>query len=196
MPFNVPLSARASFGIMHLNEVFNNDAISYDSNRADVNEWFLGAYPAEELPESEQTICMADVPFVFPRKDDGASNNFYLANQVVSFPPMKLVKLFFLCAGDFGDYSEEIEIHFLNGSKQIRILGFPDGFNSSPTLGASYGLRCSHSHHKGSDLNFPRSIWLQEVQVNSNIAVCGLAFGDNPFAHIFSITIQDQDLTN
>ena len=61
----VPTKILSKFAMLVLDEAYNDDAISYDSNRADGDDWVFGSlFPAEELPESNSIVMIQGTPFI------------------------------------------------------------------------------------------------------------------------------------
>ena len=187
----MPMKVVNEFGLLVIESIYNDDAISFDTNRSDGDEWVLGIpYPAEELPPSGQAIWVHDTPFLFPNKEDKANNNFHLNNQAIGFNPVSTKQLSFLCSGDNGDYVEQIVLMHNDGDEEYAEVGFCDSVSALPSLGASIAWRCSHSHYNGKDLSVSRTLWLQQVQVDPKTPICGISFDYNPFAHIFCMTVE------
>jgi len=189
--FEVPTQLERDFSLLVLDSVLNEDAISYDLNRSDGDEWVLGIpYPAEELPPSKSVVWVNDIPFLFPNKEDQCLNNFFLSSQELTFAPLQANKLFLLCSGDNGDYIEQASAIDVCGTPHDFEIGFPDSLNILPSFGASVGWRCTHSHYQNNDLTLRRTLWMQAITIDTEMPICSLRFNENPFAHIFCITLQ------
>jgi len=138
------------FFLVDLREYFNNDGISYDNLKCDGNFDSLGAtYPAEELPESNSIIKIKQIPFFFPSKDDGFTNNMVLNGQTICVESGKYKTMYILGAveGSGGEvYEEDVTISFENGAYETVNLCL-----SNWMLPAEYeemlAFYCSHLHH-------------------------------------------------
>lgn len=191
-PFRVPTRNLSGFRLLVLDQLFDNDAISYDGNRGDGDEWIkVGVpYPAEELPESNSVTWVSGRPFLFPQKEDGAFNNLVLSGQSVALDPVECTTLSLLCAGEGEDYVEDVQVLFTSGQELTVQVGFSDSENRYTNLGSLVAFQCSHSHISRADVWRPRTMWLQNVTIDEPSSLQLLKFSVNPFAHIFAVTLQ------
>ena len=198
MRHNLVPSPTTGYSLLHLEGLFNNDAISYDSNRGDADPWLYGvAYPAEELPRSRAETQINQIPFFFPAKEDGHLNNFTFAQQTIDFDALHVKRIYFLCSGDYGNYIDDIGVQDETNCLQYMKLGISSWLVNEGVLGAQVGIRTTHVHDfihgQYIDFWYPRTMWVQSISPNPQKRVTGLSFPDNPFAHIFAITIQTID---
>lgn len=189
---NISLRQHGRYSLLELSEAFNHDGISWDDNRLDGDEWVAGtAYPAEELPLSNQVTSLGGIPFVFPDKADSKNNNIACDSQRLCLAtPVQTDMLAFLCSGDAGNYSETFSI-FSHEHSPLKIrVGFSDWLNITPTLNSFDAIRTSHVHRGNADYFTPRSLWLQKICFSDVIHLKAIDLSDNPFAHIFGITVR------
>jgi hypothetical protein len=110
---------------IELNRLFNNDGISWNGNKKDGDFDGLGnTFSAEKLPSGNE-IFSADegIGFIFPDKEDGASNNIKCSGQIVDVKEDNYNEIFFLVAAHGGDACGEVVLNYSDGSNQARHLG-------------------------------------------------------------------------
>ena len=190
--FTTHVSIEQGFVLAHLDEAYNHDGISYDSNRLDGDEWTFGtAYPAEELPPTGARVEIKGVPFIFPPKEDGFNNNIALEDQRLKFiPEVPQAKvLYILASSDNGDFREMVVLEIPTQRTEFSLpVGFSDWMSIFPTMGAAKGLETSHVHRDGEDFETKRSLWVSKVGMPVIGDVSALRFGYNPSCHVFGVT--------
>jgi hypothetical protein len=192
--FHIPVEQRStgSYSCIDLTEAYNSDVISWNENRADGDIWVNGvAYPAEELPESNSTVYVNNVPFIFPDKRDGKLNCMTLESQTLSFPSKRTSALYMLCAGDNGDFDVELALLLSDNSYSTLTTSFPSWMNIPYTSQHTPGLICSHGHLADADHPMQRTIWFEHSGTAAPVEVTGIRFPANPFAKLIAITLGD-----
>ena len=183
-----------NYTVLDIGSLFNDDAISFDSNRGDSSQWVRETtFPAEELPESNSIVVVNGVPFMFPSKRDECLNNFTFDEQYLHVPAIRARALHFICGGDNGNYDEDIDIYLAESLPARESLSIPDVRALIPILGSRIGFRCSHSHLANDDYFSPRTMWHQRVALKMTGRTMGIGFGFNPFVHVFCATAELED---
>lgn len=183
--------------ILDLSDLLNNDAISFDSNRADGDLRCSGlTIPAEDLPESDSIYQVDDVPFRFPSKADGAMNNIVPQGQSIVLPSLCYRALWTLGLSDGLKMVEEM-IYSGGGNA---VLGQTFEVSSWSCAGRvtereTVAIKLSGYHTPTRHVSTARvgtyyGIWAQEIPVPADCEVWQIQLPDNPALHFFAMTLE------
>ncbi len=188
-------SALQSFVTLDLCHHFNNDGISYASNRCDgsFNVWG-NTFPAEALPLSLSIVDIAGVPFLFPPKEDGLLNNMSCFNQEILVEPARYDWLYLLAASE--RRSEDlICLHYEQKRLEYARLRVSDFWpETPPRFGEVEAFRCPslhYPHHTQS--NMKPVIWRQQIGLADADKLVQMTLPDNIAIHIFALTLHKID---
>ena len=189
---------RREFEVLDLSPYFNNDGISWDTDRSDGDFDGHGmTFPAEELPESNCIVTLCGVDILFPDKGDGVKNNMVLEGQTVPVPVGRYSEIYILGASDWGSFEEEVALRYSDGRYERVLLGLTNCNIPLGRLrfGEKEAIRCTGCHFPDADLHSPRGntscgIWLQTLKADPERELEAIQFGDNPSMHIFAITLR------
>lgn len=185
----VPLIKWNEFFFMCLGALFNNKAVSSNALSTDAEMWVPGTgYPAQELPHSNEIVWLQDTPILFPAKTR-TKDNWVLERRLLTFTPERIDEIHLLCAGSGGSYFEEVAIQFEDGQLETFDVYFCDWRDQEPMEGYKARIQCSYHHYSGQDDPRPTNMWLQTVSLRAKGKISGLQFNDNPFAHVFAMTL-------
>ncbi len=175
--------------LLDLEEYFNADGISYDSNPQDGLFSLSACYPAEELPESNSVVDIDNIPIKFPSKEDGDKNNIECYNQILPVQPGLYKRLFVLGSCDNGNFEEKIELIY-DRKVEVQKLYLSDWITEKPFT-EKLAFRCEHAHSRDGDICFYRAnMWMQTVEVDCTCQLHKLNLPDNPCFHVFAITLE------
>ncbi|MCK4258494.1 MAG: hypothetical protein KAX49_05920 [Halanaerobiales bacterium] len=179
---------KENYTIINLDDYFNADGISYDSNPGN-GHFGISSFPAELLPESGTIIKIHDVPFLFPLKEDDYNNNIECNNQKITIHEGYYSVIHFLGSCDNGSFRERIEVVYEDQKEVIRV-GFSDWCSSKPLYGESIAFYCDHCHtKKGDNFNNAFAMWFQSVELDDKRIIKEIILPNNPCFHIFAITL-------
>ena len=189
---------KKNFEIIDLSPYFNNDGISYDTNRSDGDFDGHGmTFPAEELPESDAIITLYGIDFLFPDKSDGAKNNLTLEGQTIAVLMNKYSDIYILGASEWGSFEEEVTLQYADGDCEKALLGLTNCNIHFGMLrfGEKEAIKCTGSHFLHADMHSSRGntncgIWLQVLRANPRKELKAIQLGDNPSMHIFAMTLR------
>jgi len=189
---------RREFKVLDLSPYFNNDGISWDTDRSDGDFGYEHGmtFPAEELPESNSIVTLCGVDFLFPDKSDGAKNNMVLEGQTVPVPVGRYSEVYILGASDWGSFEEKVVLLYSDGGREEVTLGLTECFaHGRLRFGEKEAIVCTGYHFPDADVHSPRGntscgIWLQTLKVDPERELEAIQFGDNPSMHIFAITLR------
>jgi len=186
-------SEEKKFQIINLSSYFNEDGISYATNRADGDFGAYGyTYPAEELPESNTRFICQGVEFLFPDKSDGQNNNLTLEKQNIQVPAKNYEAINILGASEMGSFEEEIALEYSDGSLEKAPLGLSDGWAEPSKYKEKVGIRCSKIHALEGNMESVKvkpTVWLQKIVLNSSKKLTTIKLADNFCMHIFALTL-------
>lgn len=186
------------FEIIDLSSYFNNDGISYNTNRTDGDLDGHGVtYPAEELPESNSILTLHGIDLLFPDKSDGAKNNLTLEEQTIPVLVNKYSDIYILGASEWGSFEEEIILQYADGAWEKVLLGLTNRCPASGRLlfGEKEAIICTGRHtpdtyEQNSKASPKFGIWLQVLRANPRNELKAIKFGDNLCMHIFAMTLR------
>ena len=186
---------------LDMSSYLNNNGVSFDSDVTTGD--FNGegdTYPGEDLPTSNTMIYCEDVPFVFPRIEEGLENNLALENHTIHFPHGHYDKLYLLGAAENGDYEEDLEFEYQGSVKDLVKIGLTSwhGFEGAQ-FGESIGVKCTGYHsaallqnaHTDSYINRDTFIWVQNVVLKHEYVLLSMKCPYNPCIHFFAMTLSN-----
>lgn len=198
---------RGIFEIIELSKYFNNDGISFDTDRSDgdFDSWGK-TYPAEELPGSNERFISNGVMFVFPAKEDGKQNNIALSGENVKVPENTYDYLYVLGASEMGSFQDNLILEYEDHALDKGKLALSDFFCQSPLFDDKKAIECSHYHEPTGDVFWYESlfqkreriqpaIWFQAMKCDSRKRLKNIQFPDNPSMHVFCLTLAFIDKT-
>ena len=196
------VNAKGTYELLDLSGVFNNDGISYDSNRSDGSfDTWGGTYPAEELPPSHEVVNRRAIPFLFPDKSDGRCNNVALGGEVIRVPPLCYESLYILGSSEMGSFRDVLSLNYANGRREKRMFSLSEFFCRKAYFGDIAALECDHFHVPDRDIRWFEApgrararvkarLWLQRIECNGLDALETILFPDNPCMHVFCISLR------
>ncbi len=183
--------------VLDLTPYFNNDGISYESDRTDGDFTGMGnTYAAENLPPSTSIVTFYGVSFRFPDKRDGLKNNVALEGQRIEVPQSMYKCLYLLGASDGNSLEDSIRFVFANGSQEKAFLGLSSWrlyhklkYGERPAIKCT-GYNFPSQHVYTNRIAVDYGIWMQEVAITASKVLTSIEFPDNPGMHVFALTLR------
>lgn len=183
--------------VLDLTPYFNNDGISYKSDRTDGDFTGRGnTYAAEDLPPSNSNVTFYGVTFRFPDKRAGLKNNVALEGQHIEVPQGIYKCLYLLGASDGNSLEDSIRFVFANGSQEEAFLGLSSWrLYHNLKYGERAAIKCTGYHFPSQHVCTNRidvdyGIWMQEVAITTCKVLTAIDFPDNPGMHVFALTLR------
>lgn len=172
----------------------NNKGISWPTKRLWGQMDHSGiSLPGELLP-SGTTISLYDTSFFFPMTDTHSNDHIYCEGQTISVSKETFCSsIVFLGFSLYGDYSEEILLHYVDSTIDKATLGLSDWYclsipGNRLVFGEHAAFLLPYYYQQSTPLRSQRGIWIQRVPLNTNKALKAIELPDNPYMLIFSIT--------
>ncbi|MFJ7734147.1 hypothetical protein ACIQXF_20055 [Lysinibacillus sp. NPDC097231] len=176
---------------LSLNQYFNNIGTTNSSNFLR-GELSLGesSLPQENIPFGTPFI-FEGTPFLLSKNTD-LSDNIQMENQQIRLKDIpRIKKLHFLGVSNNGDLYEEI--HFLKNNKNVYsdFLKLSDFTSSDSFFDDKRALQFEYMYtRKGINTSYKPSMWYNYIKFPHPIPIDEIVFEDNPFIHIFAITLE------
>lgn len=184
---------RASFVMLDLTGVLNNNAISHAAHLdvGGLNIW-RNSYPADELPEGGSIVDVGGVPFRFP-PTDGADNNVICCGQLLDTPAGRYDWIYVLGAAERRT-EDWTYLHYVSGAVDPEWLRLSDFWPAASRFGEVEAFRCRRMH-------YPRHIqegvhpgmWRARIPVPREDELARLRLPHNIAIHIFAMTLARPD---
>jgi hypothetical protein len=173
-----------------LKPYMNNVGFTY-SDKVDVGALTMAnsSLPKEEMIFNE-TFEYKGIPFIFEEIDE--RDNLELEEQTVHFSPVLSSKLHFIGVSIYGDYYDDISCWGQHKHVYSGKLGFPDFLSEQEDANRQKAFAFSKLHGQliHNDKLKP-SIWYSSIEFNEPLMMDAIKFEDNPFIHLFALTIQE-----
>lgn len=130
-----------------------------------------------------------NIPFFISKKD--YFDNIELEGQKLTFKPLPITAIHILGVSSNGDYFEPI--HFVRNNEVVNseIFFLTDFLSSEPAFRDEPAIQCKYLHTQSGINNYYKpTIWYDCIRFDQSIEVDGLQLEDNPFIHIFAISLE------
>jgi hypothetical protein len=168
----------------------NNRGITNEENTAN-GELSLGksSLPLNEFP-LDFKIKYRGIPFQFTYTQDG--DNVELEGQsIYTYKRIKTSKVHFIGCSINGDLSDSVYFHYKGEMVDEKKLYFSDLMSSTPTFNDKKLLSFNHLHTQdGKREHYNPNLWIYTTELTQSYFVDEIKFNDNPFMHIFAITME------
>ncbi|GAB6188611.1 hypothetical protein JCM30566_03500 [Marinitoga arctica] len=179
--------------LVDLSNAFNNDGITYFSERKEGNfdnpDGVFGAkYPAEKIEKylSNSILRYNNIPFRI--LIDGL-DNIVTSGQKLEFDNIIGKKLYILGSSEHGNYQGKIIIEYENGDLQEELLSFSD-WCQNPVFGEEIVIDTIYRYSGiGIKENLNPKIYINEFKLK-NKKIKNIYLPKKPTMHIFAITIK------
>ncbi|MFP3419018.1 hypothetical protein R0K30_03690 [Bacillus sp. SIMBA_154] len=181
-----------TYQTISLDDYVNNRGITHQ-NEYDKGQLTIGgaSLPAE-LVMNLQHHLVEGIPFQFIYKDQG--DNIELEGQSIHLPLLEAEALHVIGCSSNGNLYENIS--FLREGKVVyeSRLSLTDVIEQEPAFNdrAAYAFDYIHTV-AGINHHLTSRLWLNSLSLSHKVVFDEIRFQDNPFMHIFAMTIQQSD---
>jgi len=181
--------------LLHLEELFDCDAISSAANPLDGSIGYVGlnnrgSFPAEDLPPGGAVVEVEGVPFRFPPKDDGLCNSLELQDQQIEVPRGRYRRLWVLGVSIALPFREAIRLIHADGDAEAP-FALTDWLSPRPQFGEVVAFQCSRWHFQGRLIGeYKPIIWMQRIDLDSTWLITSLQMPNNPALRVFALTME------
>ena len=187
---------------VNLTELFDNDAISEVTDRADGNfdcpdhaDDIPGStYPAENLPATGSTFSFNGIYFLFPSHDAGAMNNLACAGQRIELPPGRYKALYIVGASENGNNKEPLALSYREGPAEAE-LALTD-WCQEPKFGERVAFeadcRYTYSQQRAKVVReeIHTRLFLQTIRLDATKTLESLTLPYSRRMHVFAMTLE------
>ncbi len=168
---------------------FNNDGIASVENMKHGD--FDGGgctYPAEEIYVSGSVLNVQGVKFLLSGNKKKANNNIQCKGQTLRLPKVNADKLYFLGSSHGGNYKENFNVVYSDGTEELIKVGLSD-WCVKPQFNEITAVKAKFRYSGKEKQDLPCSIWLQEVVLrHPEKKISRLILPTKENMHIFAIT--------
>ncbi|PEI85156.1 hypothetical protein CN679_25005 [Bacillus pseudomycoides] len=177
------------YKIVNLDNYYNNCGFTKKEEINRGNLTFNGtSFPLED--DFENFPNYKEVPLKFSKYN--GNDNIELEGQTIHLDGEYTVKKIYIVGlSVYGDYFDELYLH--KGEKLVETtkLKLTCTSSNSPCFENKELLKYdSLNNIKKGVLNIPSKIWLDEIELTQPTVIDSIKFEDNPFMHVFSITLE------
>ncbi|MFC5407375.1 hypothetical protein [Cohnella soli] len=175
--------------VLELSSEMNNKLIYDIDNLLVPRNGIEDYYRSSDLPKSRECFTLNNVPFQFPEISADRNDNLSCESKKIMIAKNKYSSIHFLCSGFPYYYNEKIILFFENQETEIIKIPFPAG---------NIGHRTRFMHENSNEevlqaRSLSENSMLYIHHSFSNILndnkLIAIEFPDNPFCHIFAITL-------
>lgn len=179
---------------LNLNPLLNNQGTLAEKEENYRNTSFsLGEsyFPSEHLPNYGDIISWEETSFLFPKRNSDYFDNLVLDNQIIKVPQGNVKEVYILGASNNGNFYDKIDLRLNNTvvySFDLALTDFIEEdtwFNDAIVLECPFVRNISHNLHQ-----YTAKMYCHKESLPSGITFDEIKLGDNPFIHIFSITLR------
>ncbi|CAM4263033.1 hypothetical protein BAMA_04655 [Bacillus manliponensis] len=179
---------------LNLNKLFNNQGTlsKKEPNHQNTSFSLVESYfPSEHLPNYGEIIDWDNTSFLFPERNNYNFDNLVLDNQIIKIPQGSTKEIYILGASNNGNFYDKIELRLNNETVYSFDLALTDFIEKDTRFNDVTVLECPFVRNINNDLNqYTARIYCHKETLPSNIEFDEIKLGDNPFIHIFSITLR------
>lgn len=167
---------------------FNNIGVTTHDNKQNGMLSLAGSSLPFEGPFKKNVYYTNGIPFNL--KKEGEFDNISLQSQRIELNSKFLKAIHFVGNSESGSYFDQIFLISEGDIIHKGLISLTDFLSEDSSFNNSlvYRFQTVHnrpSHHKG-------SLWLHSLYLPKTMQVDTLIFEDNPFIHIFAITIEEE----
>jgi hypothetical protein len=177
------------FEVINLNPYFTNHGFTFENNQ-EIGNLSLGG---SSLPGTNISFDIPfqvdDIPFQLGKNCDG--DNVEMSGQVIAFKEMKIHRIHVLGVSNNGDFYDWI--YLSNNGKQLlkEKLYLSDFVSIKPSFNDKLAISFPYLHSQGGIREqYKPNLWLYSINVSEDFGINQITLEDNPFIHIFAITIE------
>ncbi|EJR73593.1 hypothetical protein ORN01_21960 [Bacillus cereus] len=179
---------------LNLNTLFNNQGslAKKEPNHQNTSFSLVESYfPSEYLPNYGEILKWNDTSFLFPERNKNNFDNLVLDNQIIKAPSGNTKEIYILGASNNGSFYDKVELHLNKEIVYSFELALTDFIEKNTRFNDVTVLECPFVRNINHDLHqYTASLYCHKETLPSNIEFDEIKLGDNPFIHIFSITLR------
>ncbi|MGY1422612.1 hypothetical protein [Bacillus cereus] len=175
------------FYSLNLERYFNSTGMtSFDeSSKGNLDEFAKLSFPKKFLKEN---LYFKDVPFKLNL--DTVSDNISLKNQMkIEMKRREINEIYILGACNNGNFSTKMDFYDKENLVLSKHIYFTDLMEENSFRDNIKFIEVPYVHSPRGKLSIKSSLWLEKVSLEKEILVDSLAFEENPFVHIFAVTL-------
>ncbi|MEC1686930.1 hypothetical protein [Bacillus mojavensis] len=182
--------------LLDIKPYFNNRGIA--EKHVSYEEGFSlgkGVYPEEYLPKVGGLFSVDQIDFKFPARNEKKFDNLAMDNQSIPFTSSSIHSIYLLGASANGSFSEPVTVKRKGQEICVFKLKFSDFITKQMKFsGERLILECPVLRYANIDVDYYRpKIFLHTEKFQVPIQADEIVLGDNPFIHIFSITLGEEN---
>ncbi|MEH6989564.1 hypothetical protein [Cytobacillus firmus] len=172
---------------LDLTEHFNNIGVTTNENKQNGMLSLAGSSLPFEGPFKENEYYSNEIPFKL--KKESEFDNISLQSQKIKINSKHLKAIHFVGNSESGSYFDRI---FLISNGDVIYKG-SISLTDFLSEGPSFNNLLVYRFHKVNNRppHYNGSLWLHSIYLPNTMQVDTLEFEDNPFIHIFAITIEE-----
>ncbi|WP_139487913.1 hypothetical protein [Brevibacillus dissolubilis] len=174
-------------------QLFLNNKGIVDAAAREEGGFSLGftSYPSELLPPEGSIFTWNDVSFRFPVRSADGFDNFVLEEQRMSVVPRNYTSIAILGASTNGNFYEELSLLYQREETYRFKLKLSNFIEQESWFGEAVALECAYGRCRTSDIDYYKpKIYCVTETLPDHLLFDEIVMGDNPFMHIFAITIR------
>lgn len=184
------------YNCLDLNAYFNNKGITdiYDRDKGNLDPFIGLSLPASYLV-NELVIKKDDdkIPLRFCLNND--VDNMELMEQKILIEEKLYSDIYIVGTCNNGNFYNDILLYSTNGITQKKRIYLSDLFEEQPSNDEVCLISFPYTHTKvGIDNHLKPKLWLHHIKLDKPFKINCIKFSDNPFMHIFSITLKEGDI--
>lgn len=178
-----------TYRFLDIRDLFNNRGTTYeDGMEQGMLTLATSSLPAEEI-KFGRTIYYNQVPFIMFKTE--LYDNMVLESQEIIFNTQNIKRVHFLGCSSDGSFFEWISFLKDTEKKGTYRLALSEFVSNKPEFNnkRAFSMSCVHTK-RGKNFNFQPSMWHETIRFENGREINKIRFADNPFMHIFSITLE------
>lgn len=173
---------------VNLYNYFNNIGVTSEENIDEGNLTLFGSSLPKEGPFNEEVFYFENIPFYLKKKLK--FDNVAMEGQEIEINSLNVNKVHIVGSSTSGSYFDNIIFKDRNGGIVTHKLKLSDFILEKPLFKENkLFYRFSKVNNKG-PIALKGSLWKQTLSFEENIDLQNIILLDNPFMHIFAITIE------
>ncbi|MDR0267469.1 hypothetical protein [Paenibacillus sp.] len=182
-------------GIKHVPiQFFLNNIGLTDENSRGQGAFTLGkaSYPMEHAPVDGSILTCKDTSFLFPIKTAEGCDNMTMENQLIPFKLGNYVAIDFLGASNNGSFYEQVTLLY-KGKNVYQFFVKLSDVIKSPEFGEQIALTFPFLRYGELDATqYQPNLYHYHQAIPSGLLFDEIKMGDNPFIHIFAISLREE----
>lgn len=175
---------------VNISKYFNNDGIASKDNMKH-GDFDTGGYtyPQEELPAIGSVLKVKGIKFLFSSHKQKPYNNIQCKGETLKLPGIKANIIYFLGASHGGNFKENFNLVYKDGTEELIQVGLSDWCALSQ-FGELIGIKANYRYSGENKEELPCVMWVQEIILkHPEKKVFRLILPTKENMHIFAITL-------